>query len=206
MSEPESNFSALSPADVVRAFVALPVPDAVKAALSGAQAELRAWLSPRAATWTRPENQHVTLRFLGSVAVAGLPELSARLRAAVGGFGALELECARLGAFPDPQRARVVWAGVTDAEGRLESLHQRVSEAVAAFAQSPPENRFAAHVTLARLKSLPRPVLPRLAEWLERGASRRFGGWRATTVELIRSELSAEGSRYTTLDVFPLVG
>jgi 2'-5' RNA ligase len=45
-----------------------------------------------------------------------------------------------------------------------------------------------------------------LAHFLEAAARRCFGSWTADQIELIRSELSSTGSRYTTLARFPFDG
>ena len=63
---------------LIRAFLALEVPDAVKTQLAVAQEKLRREL-PRA-RWTRPDGWHLTLKFLGEVAAPALDELAAALR------------------------------------------------------------------------------------------------------------------------------
>ena len=189
---------------VIRTFVAIQLPDGVRAALRDVQAELKPAMPPNSMAWVRPENMHLTLRFLGGVAPAKLPALQSRLRAALTGSGPLDLICERLGCFPDLRFPRVVWAWVHDAEERLEELHRRVDEAVAEFAEKPAEPRFVGHITLARPKQIKRADAGRLAEFVERAVNREFGLWTCREVELIQSELSAAGNRYTTLDVFAL--
>lgn len=188
----------------VRLFVAIQLPESVRAELRMVQGELKQLLPRGSAVWTRPENQHLTLRFLGNVESAQLPELSQRLRTALAGFGALDVTCERLGCFPHSRFPRVIWAWVHDGNDRLAILHQRINEAVADFAETPAERQFTGHVTLGRPKQIRRPEAEKLDHFLEASVGRNFGGWRVRDVELIRSELSPHGSRYTTLDVFPL--
>lgn len=187
-----------------RLFVALAVPEAVKAELARAQRELRELLPPHSAVWTRPDNLHLTLRFLGKVDGVRVVELQERLRDGVAGFGGMNLICERLGCFPDLRFPRVVWAGVHDADSQLLVLARRVNEAVALFAEKPAEKGFSGHITLARPKLIRRPPALKLAEYVEAAVDRRFGQWRASEVELVRSELSPGGSRYTTLAKCPL--
>jgi len=98
-----------------RLFVAIPVPTEVKASLREAQAKLKTILPVGMAAWTKPDNMHLTLRFLGDVAAGSVPEISRRLRESLSGFDApLELICERLGCFPHPRYPRVVWAWVHD--------------------------------------------------------------------------------------------
>lgn len=189
----------MNDANSYRLFIAIAIPTAVKAELGRVQRELRDVLPQNSASWTKLENLHLTLLFLGDVNADRIPELAQSFRAAVNGFGELALSCERLGAFPDLRSPRVVWAGVHDTEGKLPQLAQRVNEAVASFAARPPENAFTGHITLARPKPGKGTADGRLIEFIEAAAARRFGQWRANEVELIRSELSPSGSRYTAL-------
>lgn len=186
-------------AQTQRLFVAVPVPEEVKARVVVARDELRAKLPPHAATWTRPENMHLTLRFLGNVDASKVESLAASLTRAVSGFGPLPLISERLGCFPDLRYPRVVWAWVYDDAERLAQLQQRVAQATDAFTQEPAESRFVGHITLARVRQIKRPQAEVIASFVNGAASRKFGEWIADRVELIRSELSPGGSRYTTL-------
>ena len=188
----------------VRAFVAIQLPEPVREALRGIQSEMRETLALRFATWTRASNLHLTLRFLGNLDAAKLPELVRRLRESIAGFGPLELCCERLGCFPDLRFPRVVWAWVHDPAERLSDLANCVNVAVEGFVEQPAEARFVGHVTLVRPKQIKRAEAERLAEFVQRAVTRKFGGWTCREVELIQSELSPTGSRYTTLDVFRL--
>lgn len=188
----------------VRLFVAITLPEEVKTLLSGVQQELRAVLPPKFTVWTKPENLHLTLRFLGAVAADRGADLERRLRENLTSFGQVELVCERLDCFPGLGHPRVVWTWVHDAGERLASLHRRVDEAVGAAAEKPAEPRFVGHVSIARPKRLTRPEAQQLAQFIEGAVERRFGVWNCNEVELIQSELSPGGSRYTTLAIIPL--
>lgn len=184
---------------VLRLFVAVRVPDDVKEALRDEQARLRGVLAPQTARWTPPDALHLTLRFLGDVAAARVGDLERTLRAAVSDAEAPALACAGLGCFPDLRAPRVVWAGVADDEGRLARLFDAVDLAVDDFAPTSAPSRFVGHVTLARLRHVGRPEAARLARHVEETGARPFGAWRATELELVRSEPARGGVRHTTL-------
>jgi RNA 2',3'-cyclic 3'-phosphodiesterase len=190
----------------IRAFVAIALPVTVRDRLARVQAELKSEPALRSAAWTRKENLHLTLRFLGDVAPLRLAELRGRLREALASLPPVDLICERLGAFPDLRVPRVVWAGVHDPAEALAKLVQRVNLATADFAAQPPEARFVGHVTLLRLRLLIRADAPRLAGVLDNAATRAFGRWTCRELQLMQSEPSPSGSRYTTLDAFPLSG
>jgi 2'-5' RNA ligase len=188
-----------APPQLIRAFVALPLPPEVLARLTEIQRELRAVLPHLSTAWPKPENLHLTLRFLGNVSVAQLPQLQTQLVQTVTGFGPLDLSCERLGCFPDLRFPRVVWAWVHDANERLQQLQQRINAAVLEFAEKPAEARFVGHITLARPKQIKRADAEQLARFVTAAANRSFGTWRAAEVLLLRSELTPRGSRYHEL-------
>jgi 2'-5' RNA ligase len=191
-------------AETLRLFLALALPDEVRAGLSVAQEELRRLLPPRAASWTRAENLHLTLRFLGDVARERVEALTVGLTGAIAGFGALALTAERLGAFPDARYPRVIWAGVCDATNRLAELQRCVTSATNDFTRQPAAARFVGHVTLARIRHIQRPQAETIGAFLHQAANRHFGSWTATHLDVMRSELFPDGSRYTQLATIQL--
>ncbi len=180
----------------LRLFVALPLMAEVIANLARLQKELRPLAE--GASWTAPEKIHLTLRFLGDVDVARLDDLQERLRTTCASQSSLNLRAAGVGHF----NGRVLWVGVRGELERLQSLADAAASACESIGAHEEERDFHPHLTLARIK---RPL--RDAE-MNRALSRRadadFGSWHAERVELIRSELASDGTRYTRLAEFSL--
>ena len=187
-----------------RLFIAVSIPEEVKARMEAAQEELRRALRSHSVRWTRPEQFHLTLKFLGAVAAARAAELEGALRAACREFGPLQLRAERVGFFPDQRYPRVVWLGVQDADDRLTRLQQAVDTATRAFAAEQKEERFSGHVTLARIKGLHRSEAEALSQAAAGMGERLFGQWTALEVELMRSELMSQGARHSSLASIPL--
>jgi 2'-5' RNA ligase len=185
-------------------FVALSLPEEVRAEVERAQSELRGGLERARVTWTRREQFHLTLKFLGDVEAGRAGALIEAVRAACRAGGALRLRAEGVGCFPDLRRPRVVWVGVKDAGGALGRLQRAVETACGAFAAE--LNRFSGHVTLCRIKSLARPEADGLARQVQAMAARSFGEWTAGEVEVMRSELSPQGARHSVLAGVPLGG
>jgi len=185
--------------DHFRLFVALPAPEPVKKAIQELQHQLRRALPDKAARWTRPEQFHLTLRFLGSVACARVTELIGTLRKACEPFAPLQLEAGGLGYFPDARFPRVLWAAVRDRSKQLESVWRVVQSATQPFTAEATESRFVGHITLARLNRLGRSEAEALARSVHQLQSNSLGEWRATELQLMRSELSPQGARHTPL-------
>jgi RNA 2',3'-cyclic 3'-phosphodiesterase len=141
--------------DQLRLFFAMPLPAAALAAISAAQERMkrRASRSRLAPRWTQPESLHVTLKFLGSMDRAIVPELLALLEAEVRGMSPIETRCTGITGFSGPQRARVVVATLEDARGLVTRLAQSVESGVVRYDIAPETRPFRAHVTLARLRA-----------------------------------------------------
>ena len=192
--------------EALRLFISLSVPEAVKQSIEAAQTELRRVATDNAARWTRREQFHLTLRFLGNVPVNQLEELVEQSRLAARTFGPLHLTAQRLGFFPNAKLPRVVWAGISDRDNQLTELWRSIQSAVEPFTKEPPERQFKAHVTLGRINRLRRPEAVELAKTAAQFDNQSFGHWTASQLELMRSELSPTGARHSELAAIPLLG
>jgi RNA 2',3'-cyclic 3'-phosphodiesterase len=190
----------------LRLFVAVPLPEEVKSAIAEAQLDLRETLSESSITWTRPEQFHLTLKFLGSVRAEDVEPLRKTLDAATAGFDPLELTASGAGFFPSASRPRVIWVGLEDATDQLRDLQMSVEQAVQPFSAEEPENRFHAHVTLGRVKFIPRQEVEIMRQWSERQAEEVYGSWIGNQVFLVQSQLSPKGAVYTVLEAAGLKG
>jgi len=190
----------------IRAFLAVTIPEAVKAEIERAQDELRQALPKHCARWTKREQFHLTLCFLGNVATARVPELTGAVGAACRGFPALKLRAERIGCFPDLHFPRVVWVWVHDGADQLAALQKAVAQAAVKFAANQSEKDFTGHTTIARAHGIKRPHAQILANLAHRMSGRFFGEWTADKVELMRSDLSPDGARHSVVAIFPLQG
>lgn len=193
-----------SPTERFRLFVAIPVPDPIRDEMLAIQRELQSLAPHGAVRWSKPEQFHLTLRFLGGVLsdrVAGLQE---SVRTVCADVPALGLRAQGIGFFPHIRSPRVIWAGVNDDENRLVELQKKIENAVQPFTVEKAGERFAGHVTLGRFKQSNRLVINGLTAKLEVLKDRRLGEWKAREIEIIQSELLATGPRYSALAVIRL--
>jgi len=181
----------------LRLFVAVEIPQVVRDAVEAAVAPWRERY-PRA-KWVPKQNQHVTLKFLGSTwprLVDWVTETVGAVAAASAPFGS---RAVGLGAFPSPRRARVLWAGLEDPGGRMAALAAALDEALAK--EFEPEKRaFTAHLTVARFE----PSVP-LGEDLATTVL-DAGPFGIDRLVLFRSHLQRPAPIYEPLYEFPLGG
>lgn len=150
--------------DPLRLFFAMPPPAAVLEALCVAQQRMmrRARRSRLSVRWTKPESLHLTLKFLGFMDRAIVPELTALLAAEARTLSPIETTCTAVTGFSSPERARVVAAVLDDTKGLVARLARSLEQGVERHGIAPEHRPFRAHVTVARLKT-PGNV----ADWIE---------------------------------------
>jgi 2'-5' RNA ligase len=174
-------------------------PDRVRQELWDVLAPLRQRREKLPVKWVRPENIHLSLKFLGEVEDAREPELRTALKRAAGGSTGAEarpltIQITGFGVFPDYYRPHVLWAGVTPEPG-LELLQHGVEQAFAPLGFPAEARAFRPHVTLARAA---RDAKPRAFAGLEELLDGVDFNETVTVanVDLMQSTLRPEGSVY----------
>ena len=184
----------------MRTFVAIFPPSGLQAAVTTGARETVHRLGGLAnrVRWVRPENVHLTLKFLGDIREEALGDLRAALEKVCAGHAPFDVEVAGLGAFPSAQRARILWAGVRGAGfEELRSLAADLDDAIASLGFEREERPYTPHLTLGRVRGQPGNLDP-LPEDAENS------GFRVRQVELVESTLTPKGAVYQTVGAFAL--
>jgi 2'-5' RNA ligase len=177
-----------------RLFVALDLPKAVKQSLE----PLAKGLGD--VRWLAPEQQHLTLRFIGDVDNGALHEIAEAL--ATVPARPLELTLKGLGHFPPRGEPRVLWVGV-DKNPELASLKRRIDRALREAGMPPDARKFAPHVTIARLRE---PLSPtRLGTYLMRHSLYRSAPFPVSSFHLYSSWLRSDGAEHQIEASYELV-
>jgi len=185
--------------ETLRLFVAIPMPELVRKKVIRVQQDMQQLVSRGAVRWTKPEQFHLTLRFLGDVPVERVAALQEAVHAVCTRTPPLHLRAQGVGFFPKASSPRVIWVGVNDGEDRLVDLQKEIEGAVQLFTQEPGTGKFAGHVTLGRVKFLNRSEIEKLAAHAQAVQNRLLGEWTANEVELIRSDLLPTGAQHSLL-------
>ncbi len=134
-----------------RTFVALSIPADRAAKLARLQGLIAPEFPP--ARWVEPGQFHITLAFLGEVEDVDLLPICRTCSAVAARAAPFELRLEALGVFPDADRPRVAWVGLTGPGLEpLAALQRDVATSLAAIGHPPEDDRFHPHVTLGRLK------------------------------------------------------
>jgi RNA 2',3'-cyclic 3'-phosphodiesterase len=178
----------------MRLFVALIPPAAVLDEIAAEIDRLRSTAPDL--RWSRRDQWHVTLAFLGEVAERRTVELAERLGRAAHRHEVLDLSFSGGGHFSHS----ILWAGVRGDRDHLRTLAASVAAAARRAGIDLADRPYRPHLTLARSRARGgvdlRPLVESVAD---------FAGttWTAEAIHLIQSRLGANPT-YTTLGSWPL--
>ena len=135
---------------MMRLFIAMPLGAEVEQKLGEIINECRQ--HGGSVKWVKPENIHLTIRFLGDTDEGILDKLKQLLDAVATEFSPVETTIDRLGAFPNLQRPRVIWTSVSSETETLAKLAGQVELRVRKLRFEAEKKPFKAHLTLGRIR------------------------------------------------------
>ena len=109
----------------IRSFIAIELPDELKAELARLQDKLKSGRIS-GAKWVDPYSIHLTLKFLGNIVEETVGKVTEAMEAAAEGASPFSLEVKELGVFPNLNRVQVVWVGVVGEVDKLAKLQQSI--------------------------------------------------------------------------------
>ncbi len=178
----------------IRSFIAFDIEDesvinnlyTVQNMLSNSGASLR---------MVKPENIHVTMRFLGNISPVMVEKIHEMIEKIV--FSPFDIEIKGLGVFPNLRRISVVWAGIRRGTEELRNIFYQLEPNLEALGFQPDDKGFSPHLTMARVRlSLNKVELINLVKDLE---NYEFGLIKAKCLRLKRSVLTPQGPIYSVL-------
>jgi 2'-5' RNA ligase len=181
-----------------RLFVAIGLPESLRNELEQLQKQLKPF--GRDAKWVNVSGIHLTLKFLGYVDPAQIPEITEGLSQSVKAHSAVSIHAHGCGFFPNARRPNVLWVGIDAPE--LTPLQQTVEEAMEKLGFEKENRAFSPHLTLARFKDHRAHLA--LAKETEKLAGKDFGSFTANSFSLYESILRPQGAQYHILHDFQL--
>jgi 2'-5' RNA ligase len=179
---------------LLRAFVAVEIPQGLLTALETVQSELRRRLRAR---WVRPGSMHLTLKFLGDIPAGQVASVADAVQAAACEHPSFSLTVSGIGVFPGIRRPRVIWAGFSGQTGLLSDLQRSLDERLAALGFPREERPFRGHLTIGRFSESVEHAL--MAEVVNSFDARTFGEFAVKELVLFQSDLQPKGPVYTDL-------
>ena len=205
--------------DTLRTFIATEIPAPIRRRIKEHIDQLRTAFPDVRASWTREDNLHLTLKFLGDVPVSRIPALSDAVAEAAHTIEPIDLIVSGCGTFPPHGRPKVLWVGLREgtagilpasssldagsadvpyasSEHALTALHAAVEDACAAAGFERELRPYHPHLTIARLRDSKGS-----RALAEQHKELGFPPQTFTVSELVvfRSELSSQGSKHSAL-------
>ena len=187
----------------IRDFLAIDPPEDILQAMSRLQEKLKREISGRI-SWTKPQGQHLTLKFFGDISTEDVKIICSAVQNRVTSEPSLSLKIEKLGVFPDARRPRVIWCGVTGDAGKLSVLQKQLDSDFAGIGFPSEDRPFHAHLTLGRIKDS--RGLTGSNEALVKYSTFAAGEFNCTELILFQSRLFPQGAVYTKLAEFVLGG
>jgi 2'-5' RNA ligase len=185
--------------DGVRTFICIEIPASIKERIGALQQSMRR--IDAQASWVKPENIHLTLKFLGDVESSRLDRVRDAVERASGSTSRFQVTVGAVGCFPSTKSPRVLWVGLAGMPDELSTLHKRIEDSLAREGFPREAKRFSPHLTIARLRAPQNAA--RLAEDLI-ATGFEPEAFEAREVIVMRSDLNPSGSIYTPQAIIPL--
>jgi len=188
----------------IRSFIAIELDDVIATQLDKLCQRFRNHfaLDDKSIKWVRPDQIHLTLKFLGDVEDKLIPSICEAISRTASEFEPFEFQIDSCGCFPPHGSARVLWAGLTEKHQLLHTLHQSLDTHLQALGFAGDSRLFTAHLTLARIKNsktgrLTQNVLKDI------GPVSLPSQW-VNQLTLFHSQLSRQGPQHTPMHHAPL--
>jgi len=183
----------------VRSFIAIELPDELKEGLAQIEAQLKLG-KPSSVKWVDPSSIHLTLKFLGNIAVDRISAITQVMEEATQGISPFHLEVTGLGVFPNLKRVQVAWVGIGGEIDKLGQIQQRIESSLAPLGFTAESRPFTPHLTLARLRD--RASADERQRFGQLIAGTRFEAVytiKVASINLMRSQLTRDGAIYSRL-------
>ena len=186
-----------------RVFCSIDIPQEVRVKVAEHISALKREVPEAQASWSRPENIHLTLKFLGDVPQRRVEQLSQAASRAVTGLDRFRIRLEQTGSFPKHGPPRVLWIGISDLDGTLGEMFARLEEECAKEGFKKESRPYRPHLTVARLR---KPHGARTLAYAHQGLEFGPAEFDVSELQVMRSELSPHGSKYSVISRHALGG
>jgi 2'-5' RNA ligase len=187
----------------MRCFIAIDIDGNNRAALGDLQRQLQSEVDIKKSDvkWVKPDNIHLTLKFLGEIRDEQVVDICDIVKDVAGRHNSFELDIESVGHFGG-KSARVLWVATGRGHENLLQLQKDLEQQLAS-AGWPPENRaFTGHLTLCRIRNT--KAGSKLAQIAEQFRDFKVGVMQAEAVSVYQSRLTPAGPVYTVLGDYKL--
>jgi len=190
----------------VRCFIAIDIDEKTKTALRNVQCQLKdkaqaQGIKKNDIKWVKPENIHLTLKFLGDVPAEKTVELCKVVEAVANQHHGFDIAIESVGSFGG-RSARVLWIGASQGSDKLFELQQDMEEQLDKLGWPKETRQFSSHLTLCRIRNLKAGA--KLNKIIENYKDFKAGLVSIDKLYVYQSQLTQTGPVYTVLGSYEL--
>jgi 2'-5' RNA ligase len=137
--------------NTIRTFIAITLSPEIQQALSQIQNHLKKLDCD--IKWVKPENIHLTLKFLGEVKLKKIDIIRRVLEDLFKNTRPIDIELTQLGAFPNTKHPQILWAGLKNKDQRISRLFFDLEEKLGKIGFKKENKLFSPHITIGRIRS-----------------------------------------------------
>ncbi len=182
----------------IRSFIAIELPDEIKLELKQLESQLNS-RRRYAMKWVDPDSIHLTLKFLGNIAVDRTGEIIGVIEEAATGISPFRVNVTGLGVFPNPKRVQVAWVGLSGQIDKLGQLQQNIESGMEKLGFVTEKRKFTPHLTIARFRNHASPGERQDFGQLIANTVFDAGSFIVDSISLMKSQLTREGAVYTRI-------
>ena len=190
---------------VLRLFLALDIPPRARETIVSIQNRFKTL--DLHASWVRPGNIHLTLKFLGNTPSERIANIKKGVSEVAESTHVFKVGLDRLGVFPNFKNHRTLWIGLKNPHNNLKVVQENIDEKMEQLGFPKEEKKFNPHITLARIKQLKGEISKNfkdLKHEVESALPVEEEPFQVDSIRLIQSELTPKGSIFKLLGEFPL--
>jgi 2'-5' RNA ligase len=192
---------------MIRAFIAIDLSESMRNAIRDQITRIAGVLPKGAIRWVRVEGIHLTLKFLGDITHDKISSIESVMEHATANIQRFRFQVSELGCFPRVSRPRVLWIGVQEHSGALESIQSVLTQGLEGLGFERERRTFHPHLTIGRVKRhVRREEVKLISRVMQEEKIGILGEVEVQQVLLIRSDLQPSGAVYTHLTSAELKG
>ena len=178
----------------IRTFIAINIPASIRKQIAEFQSALKR--HDVRVSWTKPENIHITLKFLGDVEIMRIDEISNAVVTACQDVESFVLAIKGTGFFPNRRNPKVLWIGCEGDVETLFSLYNQIEQQLFLAGFKKEKRKYSSHLTIGRVKS--NFGIQSVVNEMET-SSFDGGEFEVKHVNVMKSVLNPNGAIYTVL-------
>ncbi|MBI5894023.1 MAG: RNA 2',3'-cyclic phosphodiesterase [Deltaproteobacteria bacterium] len=179
-----------------RLFIAIELPDDIIKKLKVLQEQLRKDCKAKV-SWSKPENTHLTLKFLGNVQEDVIDKINPCIENACNGISQFMLSAEGVGSFPNLNNPKVIWIGIKPHNDLLNNICERLEQGLNNIGFEKEKRKFHPHLTLGRIRYADKDA--GLKTGIDKLKDFAIGEFMVKSIILFESELNPNGAVYTKL-------